>query len=205
MFDKEFLEELSTNSPAPGGGSVAALSGSLGASLSSMVAALTHEKKEMLNSKPLMDEIGIEAQSLKDRLSDLIDEDTKAFNSVIAAIRLPQNTKEEKVYKDAAIQMANKYAIEIPMETAEKCFRVLQLSEKLVDKGNPNSVSDAGVAAEVALAGLRAAGMNVMINLPGLEDSSYVEDTQNKINELINDSEALHKTIYNKTLLIIKS
>ena len=205
MFDTEFLEELSTNSLAPGGGSVAALSGSLGASLSSMVAALTHEKKEMLNSKPLMDEIGIEAQSLKDRLSDLIDEDTKAFNSVIAAIRLPQNTKEEKVYRDAAIQMANKYAIEIPMETAEKCFRVLQLSEKLVDNGNPNSVSDAGVAAEVALAGLRAAGMNVMINLPGLEDSSYVEDTQNKINELINDSEALHKTIYNKTLLIIKS
>ena len=205
MFDKEFLEELSTNSPAPGGGSVAALSGALGASLSSMVAALTHEKKEMLKSKPLMDEIGIEAQSLKDRLSDLIEEDTKAFNSVIAAIRLPQNTKEEKVYRDTAIQTANKYAIEIPMETAEKCFRVMKLSEKLVENGNPNSVSDAGVAAEVALAGVRGAGMNVMINLSGLEDSSYVEDTQNKVNELINKAEVLHKTIFNKTLSIIKS
>ena len=205
MFDKEFLEELSTNSPAPGGGSVAALSGSLGASLSSMVAALTHEKKEMLKSKPLMDEIGMEAQSLKDRLSDLIEEDTKAFNSVIAAMRLPQNTKDEKVFRDTAIQTANKYAIEIPMETAEKCFRVLQLSEKLVENGNPNSVSDVGVAAEVALAGVRGAGMNVMINLSGLEDSSYVEDAQNKVNELINKAEVLHKTIFNKTLSIIKS
>ena len=159
----------------------------------------------MLKSKPLMDEIGMEAQSLKDRLSDLIEEDTKAFNSVIAAMRLPQNTKEEKVYRDTAIQTANKFAIEIPMETAEKCFRVMQLSEKLVDNGNPNSVSDVGVAAEVALAGVRGAGMNVMINLSGLEDSSYVEDTQNKVNELINKAEVLHKTIFNKTLSIIKS
>ena len=205
MFDNEFLEELSINSPAPGGGSVAALSGSLGASLSSMVAALTHEKKEMLASKPLMDEIGIEAQILKDRLAELIKEDANAFNSVIAAIRLPQNTKEEKIYRDAAIQKANEYAIEVPMETAEKCFRVLQLSEKLVDSGNPNSVSDAGVAAEVALAGIRGAGMNVMINLSGLEDLSHVEDIKNKINKLINDAEVLHKTIYSKTLLIIKS
>ena len=170
-----------------------------------MVAGLTLEKKEMLKSKPLMDEIGMEAQSLKDRLSDLIEEDTKAFNSVIAAIRLPQNTKEEKVFRDTAIQTANKYAIEIPMETAEKCFRVMKLSEKLVENGNPNSVSDTGVAAEVALAGVRGAGMNVMINLSGLEDSSYVEDTQNKVNELINKAEVLHKTIFNKTLSIIKS
>ena len=79
------------------------------------------------------------------------------------------------------------------------------LSEKLVDNGNPNSVSDAGVAAEVALAGVRGAGMNVMINLSGLEDSSYVEDVLNKINKLINDAQVLHKAIYNKTLLIIKS
>ena len=89
-------------------------------------------------------------------------------------MRLPQNTKEEEVYRDTAIQTANKYAIEIPMETAEKCFRVIQLSEKLVDNGNPNSVSDAGVAAEVALAGVRGAGINVMINLSGLKDLSLI-------------------------------
>ena len=94
MIDTEFLNELSTNSPAPGGGSVAALAGSLGAALSSMVAALTHEKKEMLDSKPLMDEIGVEAQQLKDRLAVLVEEDTQAFNKVMEANRLSATTDE---------------------------------------------------------------------------------------------------------------
>ena len=204
IIDTEFLQELSRNSPAPGGGSVAALSGSLGASLSSMVASLTHEKKEMLESKPLMDEIGIEAQSLKDSLSVLIEEDTNAFNSVMKANRLPQNTDDEKVLKKDAILLANKYATEVPFETAQKCFRVLQLSEQLVLQGNPNSVSDAGVAAEVALAGVRGACMNVMINLSGINDRSFVKKMNDKVNKLTKDSESLHKRIYKQTLLIIK-
>ena len=204
IIDTEFLQELSRNSPAPGGGSVAALSGSLGASLSSMVASLTHEKKEMLESKPLMDEIGIEAQSLKDSLSVLIEEDTNAFNSVMKANRLPQNTDDEKVLRKDAILLANKYATEVPFETAQKCFRVLQLSEQLVLQGNPNSVSDAGVAAEVALAGVRGACMNVMINLSGINDKSFVKKMNDKVNKLTKDSESLHKRIYKQTLLIIK-
>ena len=204
IIDTEFLQELSRNSPAPGGGSVAALSGSLGASLSSMVASLTHEKKEMLESKPLMDEIGIEAQSLKDSLSVLIEEDTNAFNSVLKANRLPQNTDDEKVLRKDAILSANKYATEVPFETAQKCFRVLQLSEQLVLQGNPNSVSDAGVAAEVALAGVRGACMNVMINLSGMDDRSFVKKMNDKVNKLTKDSESLHKRIYKQTLLIIK-
>ena len=204
IIDTEFLQELSRNSPAPGGGSVAALSGSLGASLSCMVASLTHEKKEMLESKPLMDEIGIEAQSLKDSLSVLIEEDTNAFNSVIKANRLPQNTDDEKVLRKDAILLANKYATEVPFETAQKCFRVLQLSEQLVLQGNPNSVSDAGVAAEVALAGVRGACMNVMINLSGINDRSFVKKMNDKVNKLTKDSESLHKRIYKQTLLIIK-
>lgn len=204
IIDTEFLQELSRNSPAPGGGSVAALSGSLGASLSSMVASLTHEKKEMLESKPLMDEIGIEAQSLKDSLSVLIEEDTNAFNSVMKANRLPQNTDDEKVLRKDAILLANKYATEVPFDTAQKCFRVLQLSEQLVLQGNPNSVSDAGVAAEVALAGVRGACMNVMINLSGINDRSFVKKMNDKVNKLTKDSELLHKRIYKQTLLIIK-
>ena len=204
IIDTEFLQELSRNSPAPGGGSVAALSGSLGASLSSMVASLTHEKKEMLESKPLMDEIGIEAQSLKNSLSVLIEEDTNAFNSVMKANRLPQNTKDEKVLRKDAILSANKYATEVPFETAQKCFRVLQLSEQLVLQGNPNSVSDAGVAAEVALAGVRGACMNVMINLSGINDRFFVNKMNDKVNKLTKDSELLHKRIYKQTLLIIK-
>ena len=205
IINTDFLDELSINSPAPGGGSAAALSGSLGASLISMVAALTHEKKEMLESKPMMDEIGIEAQSLKDRLSVLIEKDANAFDGVINANRLPKNTDDEKILRKESIRSANKYAIEVPLETAEKSSRVLQLSEKVVNYGNPNSVSDAGVAAEVAIAGVRGACLNVMINLSGSDNSSFVEKMKNRVNQLIEDSESLHKKIYKKTTSIIKS
>ena len=205
LIDIKFLEELSTNSPAPGGGSVAALAGALGAALSSMVAALTHEKKEMLESKPMMDEIGVEAQKIKDRLAVLVEEDTTAFNSVMEANRLPENSKEERQLKNDSLDVANKYAIEVPLETAKKCLRILQLSQSLVENGNPNSVSDAGVAAEVALAGVRGACMNVMINLSGLEDRPYCESMQEEVDELVKDAETLHKIVFDSTLSIIKS
>ena len=205
MIDTDFLNELSTNSPAPGGGSVAALAGSLGAALSSMVAALTHEKKDMLENKPLMDEIGVEAQELKDRLAVLVEEDTQAFNKVMEANRLPVTTDEEKSIKKENLENANKYAIQIPLETAQKCLRVIELSELLVINGNPNSVSDAGVAAEVALAGLRGACMNVMINLSAVEDKIYCESIQEQVDSFINSGEAIHKKVFEKTIAIIKS
>ena len=198
-----FVEELSANSPAPGGGSVSALAGALGAALSSMVAALTHEKKEMLDSKPEMDRIGVEAQALKDRLTFLVDEDTAAFNKVMEANRLSATTDDEKSVKDLAVDVANKYAIEIPMETAEKCFRVIELSNILVEKGNPNSVSDAGVAAEVALAGVSGACMNVLINLPGVEDDDYCGDMRNRVEKIMEKAESLQKIVFEKTMNII--
>ena len=204
MIDTKFLNELSTNSPAPGGGSVAALAGSLGAALSSMVAALTHEKKEMLDSKPLMDKIGVEAQQLKDRLAVLVEEDTQAFNKVMEANRLPATTDEEKDIKKESLDSANKYAIQIPLETAQKCLRVIELSQELVTNGNPNSVSDAGVAAEVALAGIRGACMNVMINLSEIDDTSYCEALQNEVDSLIKNGESIHKKVFEKTVSIIK-
>ena len=204
LIDTKFLNELSTNSPAPGGGSVAALAGSLGAALSSMVAALTHEKKEMLDSKPLMDKIGVEAQQLKDRLAVLVEEDAQAFNKVREANRLPATTDEEKDIKKESLDSANKYAIQIPLETAQKCLRVIELSQELVTNGNPNSVSDAGVAAEVALAGLRGACMNVMINLSEIDDTSYCEALQNEVDSLIKNGESIHKKVFEKTVSIIK-
>ena len=200
---KEFIEELSTNSPAPGGGSVSALAGALGAALSSMVAALTHEKKDMLDRKPEMDAIGIEAQNLKDRLTTLVDEDTHAFNKLMDANRLPATNDQEQIVKIEAIEIANKYAIDIPMETAEKCFRVIKLAEILVENGNPNSVSDAGVAAEVALAGVSGACMNVLINLPGVGDDKYCDDMRNRVEEIMEKAESLQKTVFEKTMTII--
>ena len=203
LVGKEFVEELSTNSPAPGGGSVSALVGALGAALSSMVAALSHEKKELLDLKPEMNEIGIEAQKLKDRLSFLVDEDTNAFNKVMDANRLSATNDEEQSAKNQAIEIANKYAIEIPLETAKKCFRVIELADTLVEKGNPNSVSDAGVAAEVALAGVSGACMNVLINLTSVEDDSYCDDMRNKVEEIMEKAESLQKVVFEKTMNII--
>jgi len=203
MSAQGFVNELSTNSPAPGGGSVSALAGSLGAALSSMVAALTHEKKGFIALKPEMDKIGVEAQTIKDRLSFLVDEDTNAFNNVMEANRMPASNDDEAKVKDRTIRKANEYAIDVPYEVANLCKRVIELADILVEKGNPNSVSDAGVAGEVALAGLRGASMNVLINLPSIDDEEYRSEKRKEVDGLIQAAEALHKIVYKKTLNII--
>ena len=203
MTCKDFIDELSTNSPAPGGGSVSALAGALGASLSSMVAALTHEKKEMLDIKPEMDKIGIEAQLLKDQLTNMVDEDTIAFKNVMSSSRLPSTTEDEKKHKIKSLEAANKYAIEVPMKTAELCFEVLVLSKNLVEKGNPNSVTDVGVASEIAFAGLRGACMNVEINLNNISDSNYRKNFQSKINKIIIKAGKLRSEIYDQTMSVL--
>ena len=203
MTCKDFIDELSTNSPAPGGGSVSALAGALGASLSSMVAALTHEKKEMLDIKPEMDKIGIEAQLLKDQLTNIVDEDTIAFKNVMSSSRLPSTTEDEKKHKIKSLEAANKYAIEVPMKTAELCFEVLVLSKNLVEKGNPNSVTDVGVASEIVFAGLRGACMNVEINLNNISDSNYRKNFQSKINKIIIKAGKLRSEIYDQTMSVL--
>ena len=150
-----------------------------------------------------MNEIGIEAQNLKDRLSFLVDEDTNAFNKVMDANRLSATNDEEQIAKNQAIEIANKYAIEIPLETAKKCFSVIELADTLVEKGNPNSVSDAGVAAEVALAGVSGACMNVLINLTSVKDDSYCDDMRNKVEDIMEKAESLQKVVFEKTMKII--
>ena len=195
-----FIEELSSNSPAPGGGSVSALAGSLGAALVSMVGALNHEKKENINIKPELEKIGIESQEIKDRLSFLVDEDTNAFNELIEANRLPSNDEVEKKEKLNAIKQANEYAIQIPLEVIYHCSRVIELSEKLIDNGSSSLVSDAGVSAEVALAGVRGAAMNVFINLLNISDDNYCSEKRKLVQKLIIDSEKKRKIVFDKTM-----
>ena len=195
-----FIEELSSNSPAPGGGSVSALAGSLGAALVSMVGALNHEKKENINIKPELEKIGIESQEIKDRLSFLVDEDTNAFNGLIQANRLPSNDKVEKRERLNAIKQANEYAIEIPLEVIYHCSRVIELSEKLIDNGSSSLVSDAGVSAELALAGVRGAAMNVLINLLNISDDNYCSKKRKLVQKLIIDSEKKWKIVFDKTM-----
>ena len=144
LSGKELVSLISDSSPAPGGGSVSAIAGSLGASLVSMVAALTHEKKEFISARKKMNDIGINAQDLQSKLIRLVEEDTNAFNSILSANRLPDKTPEQKKYKDEEIFKANKYAIDIPLETAKLSLEVIKLSLELVQYGNPNSVTDAG-------------------------------------------------------------
>ena len=203
---EEFLEEVGSNSPAPGGGSVSALAGSLGAGLTSMVAALTHEKKDFFDKKPLMEEIGDEAQKIKDRLLFLVEEDTNAFNKVMAAIRLPQSSPEEKMTKAKAVREANIYAIRVPWEVAKLSYRVMELALQLVNEGNPNSVSDVGVAGEVGMAAIRGACLNILINLPEVEsDDRFVKDMNTKMDALIPKAEKLQKQILKETINKINS
>ncbi len=195
-----FIDETSTNSPAPGGGSVAALAGSLGAALSSMVAALTHEKKGYEDARPEMEIIGVQAQALKDRLLFLVDEDTTAFNRVMSANRLPEESAEEKAAKSAEVMAATKYSIEVPLEVAQLSLEVLKLAQKLVAKGNPNSVSDAGVAAEVAAAAVNGAALNVLINLPGVKnDVVFTGKTQTQIDNLLSAAKTYRHTVFTAT------
>jgi len=202
----EFADELASNSPAPGGGSVSALAGTLAAGLSSMVAALTHEKKEYFDKKPQMESLGIQAQKLKTTLLFLVDEDTNAFNDILNSMRLSASNDEEKRIRKNAILNANRYAIEIPLKVAETSFQVMELAAKLVREGNPNSVSDVGVAGEMALAAVRGACMNVQINLAGFSgDDAFAEDANSKSKALVLKAENLNAQIYSDVQRVIDS
>ena len=205
LIDYDFFNELSRNSPAPGGGSVSALVGALGASLSSMVASLTHEKKGNIDLKPEMDQIGMDAQNFLRRLLFLIDEDTHAFNNVIASNRLPTRNKEEKKHKIKEIESSNKYAAEVPLETAKLCLQVILLSSKLINLGNPNSVTDAGVGIEVAAAGVKGACLNVMINLKEIKDSSFKLEKSKEVAKILNEVDRIKKESFDQTIKVINN
>jgi len=193
----EFADETSSDSPAPGGGSVSAYAGAMAAALASMVANLTMGKKKWKSLYPVMDMVACEGQAIKAELMQLIDADTDAFNKVIDAMRLPKATDEEAKTRLEAIENANKHATQIPFKVLKQCAAVLPLAEKMVQNGNPNSLSDAGVAAEMASAGANGAAMNVMINLKGIEDDTFCKDMRE-------ETEALLQSISDQLELIRK-
>ena len=174
-----FADELSSDSPAPGGGSVAALCGALSAALSAMVANLTFAKKGFKKQRPEMDAMGQQAQRLKQSFARAVDEDTDAFNRVMTAMRLPKATDEQQAVRLVAIEEATKGAVQVPFEVLARSMEAAELALAMVTRGNPNSLSDAGVASLCARLAAQGAYYNVLINLPGLSDLSYVESTQN--------------------------
>ncbi|MEJ2366761.1 MAG: glutamate formimidoyltransferase [Acidobacteriota bacterium] len=186
-----FVHEVSRNSPAPGGGSVAALAGSLGAALAAMVANLTVGKSGYEENWDAMSSLADKAQRVKDALLEAVDADTQAFNGFMAALRMPKRTPEETAARKAAMQAGLKQAVAVPLHTARLSLDALDLARGAARGGNRNSVSDAGVAAQVAMAALEGAVLNVRINLPGVKDDAFVEEMQQACEALERDGRAI--------------
>ena len=192
---KSFLSELGSSSPAPGGGSVAALSGALGAALVSMVCHLTIGKKGYENVSDEMNEVLKKSNALKEKLTLLIDEDTNVFNNVMAAYKMPKETDEEKEKRRNAVQNALKNATNVPLDVMKQCVNVLTLAKTVSEKGNKSSVSDAGVAALMSLAGLNSAALNVEINLSGIKDEKFVSEMENEVETVTSNGERIKDEI----------
>ncbi len=194
-----FAEELSMDSPAPGGGSVAAYCAALAAALSAMVANLTVGKKGYEKTWSEMNQLASEAQTLKDAFLRYVDLDTAAFNKVMAAHRMPRTTEEQARLQEAALEEATREATQIPFEVLRKCDSLVDLAERAAKKGNRNSLSDAGVAALAARAAAEGAWYNVRINLPGLKDEAFRRATAAEAGEIRRRvrlrAEAVHKRI----------
>jgi len=174
MTIREFADVLSTDSPAPGGGSVSALAGCMSASLSAMVGNLTWPKKEYREHRQEMLKLPVAAQKLKDFYLYAIDRDTEAFNRLMECFRMPKDTKEGKKARKQAIEDASKGAVEVPLDVLKHTIEAFALAKAVAERGNKNSVSDAGVAAVMAKACAEGAYYNVKINLPNIADKEYV-------------------------------
>jgi glutamate formiminotransferase/formiminotetrahydrofolate cyclodeaminase len=194
----DLIDLLSTDSPTPGGGSVAALCGSLSSALSAMVAALTFGKKEYLDSNPEMDELGQKAQALKDQFLADVDRDAEAFDKVTAAWRLPKKTDEEITRQKAALQEATKEATTVPFDVLQKSREAIELAVQTIEKGNVNSISDAGVAALTARAAAEGAYMNILINLKEIADREFKSDLLSRSQKLRDEVIALAQLAVDK-------
>jgi len=192
---RQFCNETLSDSPAPGGGSVAALMGALGASLGGMVANLSAGKRGWDDKLKYFSDWAVKAQQLKDELLFLVDEDTAAFNKVMAAFALPKESLEEKAARTAAIQSANKYAAEIPLRVMETAAKSYPLLADMAENGNPASISDVGVGLLAVHACIGGAAMNVRINLAGLKDEKFKSTLRKKIQQISAESDSRFKEI----------
>ena len=192
---RQFCNETLSDSPAPGGGSVAALIGALGISLGGMVANLSAGKRGWDDKLKYFSDWAVKAQQLKDELLLLVDEDTAAFNKVMDAFALPKESAEEKAARSAAIQAASKYAAEIPLRVMETAFKSYPLLAEMAEQGNPASISDVGVGLLAIHTCISGAALNVRINLAGLKDQKVKSTLQKKVRKISAESESEFKKI----------
>jgi formiminotetrahydrofolate cyclodeaminase len=196
-----FLDELASAAPTPGGGGAAATAGAMGAALVSMVCNLTIGKEKFAGVEAQMQEILRQAELLRARLTQMVQEDVVAFETVMAAYRLPKATDEEKASRTAAIQATSKKATLVPLAAARACAEVIALCRPTAEMGNPNVVSDAGVAVLCAQAGLKSAALNVLINLGAIKDEAFVAQHRAELDQLL----AGHETLANEVYELVKS
>jgi formiminotetrahydrofolate cyclodeaminase len=198
----KFLDELASESPTPGGGGAAAVSGAIGAALVSMVANLTIGKKNYEAFDEKLKAANAKAVALRAELTGAIDEDVVAFNAVMGSYGLPRSTDEEKAKRTLAIQAALKEATLAPLRAVKACYEVIQLSKIVADKGNLNVISDAGVAVLAANAGLRSAALNVFINAKSIKDRDFAEKQLAEVNSLLDraarETEEIYKIVRDK-------
>ncbi|MFQ5920334.1 MAG: cyclodeaminase/cyclohydrolase family protein [Thermoplasmata archaeon] len=179
-----FLKDLASRRPTPGGGSAAALVGSLAGALGSMVCRLTVGKKGYEEVEEAFRRYSRELRAPRERLHSLVEEDAEAFEAVMSAFRMDRSTAEEKERRTAAIQAALRHAADVPLETARHCADILRLLSSMSEGSNKNAVSDVGVAAHLGLAALRSAFLNVEINLASISDPSFVDGLRTEIEGL---------------------
>lgn len=192
---KDFSDLLASSAPAPGGGSTAALSGALAASLTLMVARLSFGKKSY---EALEDEIksrfrreSEEIEKQKAVLLHLVDKDTEAFTHYMGALKMPAETEEERTGRAKALEQAGLTALEVPLKTAEGCIRILRNQRTIAQYGNRNAASDIGVGVLLAFAGLEGAVLNIKINLPGISDEKVKKAALEKAAEFLREAEEL--------------
>lgn len=203
---KDYSLEAASGSPTPGGGSVSAYAASLGTALTSMVGNLSFGKKSY-------EELAKEDQELMKKNFDIlqekieifnkiVDEDSTAFDGVMKAFKMPRETEEEKEARSAAIQEGYKEALEVPLRCAEECLEVLKLQDVFAHHGNKNAITDVGVGALLAEAGLEGALLNVRINLSSIKDEDYRKEIQEKVDSLMEEGsklkEELLKVVYSR-------
>jgi formiminotetrahydrofolate cyclodeaminase len=195
---RSFANLLGSDAPAPGGGSAAALAGSLGAALSAMVSALTLGRKKYLDYQELAQEGFDRATAMKNAFLEAMEKDTEVFNGFSAAMGMPKETPEEKALRSAAMQAALKLCIESPLRMMEISYEAMKLTQELLGKTNANALSDLGVAALMLGTAVQGAWLNVLINLGSLKDEAAAAAYRTKGEELLHDTLTLSRVVYEK-------
>ncbi|WP_279230350.1 cyclodeaminase/cyclohydrolase family protein [Thermohalobacter berrensis] len=184
MSVKEFLEKTASKAPVPGGGSVAALSAGIAASLTEMVANLTIGKKGYEEVEKEMEELLNKAKELRDKFVEDIDRDSNAFDKVMESFKLPKDTDEQKEKRKKAIQEAFKNAALVPLDVAKNAYKMMDLAKVVIEKGNKNAVTDGAVACMMARTAVLSALYNVKINLGSIKDEKFVQKLSKEVEEL---------------------